>query len=518
MTRATAQAMPEWPIYARISGSVVIVGLGSIGRATLPLLLRHIGCDPTQITVIDPDDTHRSMVEQVGGRFQKVALTPANYRAVLAPLFQANPEQGFLINLSVDVDSAALMALCRELNTLYIDTVVEPWQGYYHNPELPMSARTNYALREAVLQQRRQYPEGPTAVSCCGANPGAVSWFVKQALLDLAAMLGMKTAVPATRAAWAHLMQRVGVTGVHIAERDTQRAATPKPAGVFVNTWSVEGLISEGLQPAETGWGTHEKSLPPMGRRHAKGCGAAIYLERPGAGTRIRSWTPATGAQHAFMITHNEAISIADYFTLRVGTRVAYRPTCCYAYHPTDATVLSLHEMAGAGWRRQPETHILGVDEIVAGADYLGVMLYGHAKNAYWYGSQLTIDEARHLAPHQNATGLQVSSAVLAGIVWALENPRRGIVEADEMDFLRCLEIQKPYLGSMLGVTTDWNPLVGRDQLFPEVIDNSDPWQFSNILVEDSVPESGPVKRTRPAADVVVKFQSRVAKARKATK
>lgn len=43
---------------------------------------------------------------------------------------------------------------------------------------------------------------------------------------------------------------------------------------------------------------------------------------------------------------------------------------------------------------------------------------------------------------YQNATGLQVTSAVLAGMVWALENPKAGIVEADEMDFRRCLEVQ----------------------------------------------------------------------------
>jgi len=49
-------------------------------------------------------------------------------------------------------------------------------------------------------------------------------------------------------------------------------------------------------------------------------------------------------------------------------------------------------------------------------------------------GSQLSIDETRDIAPYQNATGLQVTSAVLAGMVWALENPDAGIVEADEMD------------------------------------------------------------------------------------
>ena len=87
------------------------------------------------------------------------------------------------------------------------------------------------------------------------------------------------------------------------------------------------------------------------------------------------------------------------------------------------------------------------------------MLLYGHAKNAYWYGSQLSIEETRKLAPYQNATGLQVTSAVLAGIVWMLENPDRGLVEADEMDFRRCLEIQRPYLGPVFGAYTDWTPL-----------------------------------------------------------
>jgi homospermidine synthase len=57
-------------------------------------------------------------------------------------------------------------------------------------------------------------------------------------------------------------------------------------------------------------------------------------------------------------------------------------------------------------------------------------LLYGHARNAYWYGSQLSIEDKRKLAPYQNATGLQVTSAVLAGFVWMLANPDRGIVEA----------------------------------------------------------------------------------------
>jgi homospermidine synthase len=197
----------------------------------------------------------------------------------------------------------------------------------------------------------------------------------------------------------------------------------------------------------------------------------------------VRSWTPTAQAQHAFLVTHNESISIADFFTLRENGKVVYRPTCHYAYHPCDDAVLSLHEMAGSAWQMQSDWRILGEGEIVDGIDELGVLLYGHAKNAYWYGSQLSVEETRELAPYQNATGLQVTSAVLAGIVWMLENPDRGIVEADEMDFRRCLEVQRPYLGPVVGRYTDRTPADGRGGLFPDEVDRDDPWQFSNVLV-----------------------------------
>ena len=36
---------------------------------------------------------------------------------------------------------------------------------------------------------------------------------------------------------------------------------------------------------------------------------------------------------------------------------------------------------------------------------------------------------------------------------------------------------------AVIGCYTDWTPLVGRSELFPETIDTSDPWQFSNVLV-----------------------------------
>ena len=475
--------MTTWPVHATWNGPIVMIGFGSIGRGTLPLILRHIACDKTRITIIDPDPTWSHLAEKEGVTLVKQALTRKNHRNVLKPLLTAGPGQALIVNVSVDVASLDIMKLARATGALYVDTVIEPWPGFYYNTKLDNSARTNYAMRENMLALKRKLGAGPTAVSCCGANPGMVSWFVKQALLDLARGMKLKLAEPATREGWARFMRRVGVKGIHVAERDTQRSRNPKPLDCFVNTWSVDGFVSEGLQPAELGWGTHEKKLPFDGKRHKAGTGAAIYLTRPGADTRVRTWVPTAGAQFGFLVTHNEAISIADYYTVRKGSRAVYRPTCHYAYHPSNDAVLSLNEMFGAGGKRQSSAHILDESEIVDGGDELGVLLYGHRKNAYWYGSQLSIAEARKLAPYQNATGLQVTSAVLAGIVWAIENPNAGIVETDEMDFRRCLQIQMPYLGRLAGVYTDWTPLADRVKFFAEKLDTRNPWQFANIVV-----------------------------------
>jgi homospermidine synthase len=468
--------------HTAFSGRLVIIGFGSIGQGVLPLLLRHIDMRPDQITIITAELRGQEVAAEYGVRFVETALTRENYHSLLEEWLRRGD---LLLNVSVDVSSVALIELCRERGALYLDTCTEPWPGGYTDPNLPPAARSNYALRESALALRttqRGGNAGPTAILTHGANPGLVSHFVKQALIDVARAADPGAALPGDRAGWGRLAQRLGVKAIHIAERDTQVSTIPKAPGEFVNTWSIDGFFSEGSQPAELGWGTHERHFPDDGRRHDFGSQAAIYLMRPGAGTRVRSWTPLEGPYHGFLITHGESISIADYLTLRDGERVLYRPTCHYAYHPCDDAVLSLHELAGKNWQLQSRKRLM-MDEIVEGIDELGVLLLGPGKGVYWYGSRLSIEEARRVAPHNNATSLQVTAPVLAGVIWAIEHPERGVVEPEELDFARVLEICRPYLGEVVGVWGDWTPLHDRERLFPEDLDRDDPWQFKNIRV-----------------------------------
>ncbi len=465
--------------HVAFSGRLVMVGCGSIGQGVLPLILRHIDLPPARITIVNSDGRGAAVAAECGVSYLVRPLTRDNHQEVLTPLVGHGD---FLLNLSVDVSSVALITFCKRVGALYLDTCVEPWAGGYTDPTLTASQRSNYALRESALAIAAADPGGPTALITHGANPGLVSHFVKRALLDLARDTGLDTTMPTDRAGWGALARRLSVKVIHIAERDTQVANIPKQRDEFVNTWSVDGFVGEGCQPAELGWGTHETAWPADAARHDFGSGAAIYLQRPGASTRVRTWTPLEGPFHGFLITHNEAISIADYYTVRDGDAVLYRPTVHYAYHPCDDAVLSVHELAGKNWHLQSRTRLM-MNEIVSGMDELGVLLMGHSRGAYWYGSRLTIEQARALAPHNNATSLQVTAAVLAGVIWVMENPDRGVIEPDAIDHERILQITMPYLGDVVGVYSDWTPLADRERLFPEPVDRTDPWLFGNFRV-----------------------------------
>src|SRR5690349_18277377 len=237
-----------------------------------------------------------------------------------------------------------------------------------------------------MLEMGKKFKKGsPSALVTHGANPGLITHFIKQAVLDIARFRGLDAKKPTTREGWAKLMQSCGVKVIHVAEHDLQVTDVPKRQNEFVNTWSIPGFVGEGCQPAELGWGTHEKTLPENGVEHKVGSKAAIYLRQPGCITEVRSWTPKGGPMIGFLITHGESITTADYFTVfdNAGKPV-FRPTVHYAYHPCDDAVLSVREFQMKNFEMQPKVRLLN-EEIVEGIDELGALLMGDF-GAYWYG------------------------------------------------------------------------------------------------------------------------------------
>jgi homospermidine synthase len=481
----------------RFDHKVLFVGYGSVARCTLPIFVKHIQVPLENITVLDFEDQAEILkpwTEQ-GVCFVRQRITPENMGAILGKYLAAGD---LLIDLAWNIDCCDILQWCHDRGVLYLNTSVEVWDPYDGSDRKHPTERTLYHRHMAIRDMTSQWKTpGPTAVVEHGANPGLISHFVKQGLIDIGQQVLEDKIVAGQDAekleqlirdqAFNHLAKTLGVKVIHVSERDTQITDKPKQVDEFVNTWSIEGLREEGTTTAEMGWGTHEKELPPLAFEHSRGPKNQICLARMGMNTWVVSWVPDFPI-HGMVIRHGEAFTISDRLTVWDGDKPVYRPTVHYAYCPCDAAINSLTELRGRDYQLQPKLRILS-DEIISGADILGALLMGHPYNSWWTGSRLTIEEARRLVPHQNATTMQVAVSVVAAAIWALENPSRGVCVPEDLPHESILQIAKPYLGDFLSVPSDWTPLKHYVNMFDgfnrPVIDWDDPWQFKNFLITD---------------------------------
>ncbi|MCS5616601.1 MAG: saccharopine dehydrogenase NADP-binding domain-containing protein [Pirellulales bacterium] len=471
---------------------VVFIGFGSVARCTLPILFDHVAVPPDRVTIVDFDPEEDVLAPWIAKGVQVVRdkITPDSLDRTLGKLLAAGD---ILIDLAWNIDTGVMIDWCHHRGVRYLNTAVELWDPYDVAPGTHPTELTLYARHMRLREIRDGWREpGPTAVVEHGANPGLISHFTKQALLDIAAACLDERKVTGERAeriqghadarAFNHLAHELGVKVIHCSERDTQIGNRPKEIDEFVNTWSVEGFREEGTMTAELGWGTHEQELPEFAYEHTDGPGGQICLARMGINTQVASWVPG-GPIVGMVVRHGEAFTITDHLTVWRNGRAIYRPTMHYAYCPCDAAIASLWELRGRDYEIQPAERIM-YDEIICGDDILGAFLMGHPLGAWWCGSILSIEESRRLVPGQNATTMQVAVSAVAAVMWMIRNADCGLLVPDDLPHDEILDVAKPYLGDFVSTKSDWRPpartAAARRGDDPDAI-----WQFRNFLLAD---------------------------------
>jgi homospermidine synthase len=478
----------------RFDSKVLIIGYGSVARCTLPIMLKHIQIPYENITIVDFEDKASALRKWTskGIKYQKQRITPENIDAVLSEHLSPG---GLLIDLAWNIDANTIIKWCHDHDVLYLNTSLEVWDSVAEIGCKDPFEKSLYCRQMRLKEMANEWDGGATAVIEHGANPGLISHFVKQALVDISERLIADKKVSEEEAErlrdlakakdFAELSMILNVKVIHCSERDTQITNDPKKVDEFVGTWSIEGLREEGTAPAELGWGTHEKTLPSLAFIPTHGPRNQIMLAQMGMNTWVRSWVPNCEIV-GMAIRHGEAFGLSDKLTVWKDGSPVYRPTVNYAYMPCDETIVSLHELRCRNYELQPKLRILKEKEIVSGADILGALLMGHEYGSWWCGSVLSIEQARKLAPGQNATTVQVALGVVSAVMWMIENPREGLCTPEDLPHDYVLSIAKPYLGDFLSMPSDWTPLSNRKVYFKENpanrCDDGDMWQFRNYL------------------------------------
>ena len=330
---------------------ILFVGYGAVAQCALPILTKHLKVPANNITVMDFQDRAAALKKLApkGVNFVLDRVTRENLSPLLSRYLSAGD---ILIDLAWNIDCCEILQWCRDRGVLYVNTSTELWDPYEgaatkHPTELTLYWR-HMNLRKMTAKWTKG---GPTAVIEHGANPGLISHFAKQGLIDIGERLIAEKKASGKYAedlrrfiseqSFNQLAQRLGVKVIHVSERDTQITDKPKQVDEFVNTWSVEGFHEEGVTVSEMGWGTHEKELPPFAYEHKEGPRNQICLARMGMNTWVNSWVP-NYCINAMVVRHGEAFTLSDKLTVWENGKAVYRPTVHYAYCPSDCAIASL--------------------------------------------------------------------------------------------------------------------------------------------------------------------------------
>jgi homospermidine synthase len=510
------------PIAAKTlpwDNKIVFFGFGSVAECVLPILVRHLEVDFTNIIILDALDKSKVLEKWIeeGVTFIQRRVVEDNFTKTMEEFLS---EGDLLIDLAYDIDCRELLQYCRDHGILYVNTSVEEWDYTEGFDERSPYDKSLYARQQELDEEINSWPDnkGTTAVIDHGANPGLISHFMKQGLIDLAKKRGVS--IESTKENdYATLAQKLGVKVVLDTERDTQISNTPRQPGEFLNTWSVLGFVEEGTSPAELGWGTHEKEMPENSTVPDVGPKNQIFLSRMGMDTKVKVFVPhnkddtieitqkdvdknneATGNRAEMistteegdqivgvLIRHGESYSISRFLTTKDNK---YRPTSYYGYCMADCAIASMNELRGNDYRPLPRQRIIYDNEIVGGADTLGCLIGGYdKKHIWWCGTSLNIRDAKRLVPLQNSTTIQVSISLVAAVMWAIENPQNGFCRVEDLPHDYILNICKPYLGQFISKEFTWNPGLHATNWFNErkdkEIDKANLWGFQNFLVRE---------------------------------
>jgi len=477
----------------KFNNNILIIGYGSVSRCTLPIILDHIDVSREKITIIDFEDKSKELepFTKTGIKYVQEKITPKNLKSILDKYAGKN---GLIIDLAWNIGAIDILTWCHDNNCLYSNTSVELWDPYKNED---IFEKTLYWRQMQLKELKEKWGENSTtAILDHGANPGLISHFIKQGLLDITERVIKDKKLSETKIKelikhrenkdFPNIARVLGVRVIHCSERDTQITNKPKEVNEFVNTWSIEGFREEGIAPAEMGWGTHEKRHPLLAFQAPYGPRNQIFLAQMGMNTRVKSYVPEIGPIEGMVIRHGEAFGISDRLTVYdKDGHASYRPTVHYAYMPCHEAISSLYELRARNYVLQEKLRIMG-DEITTGKDILGALIMGHPYNSWWTGSILSIEESRKLAPHQNATTLQVAAGIISAVRYMIENPKKGMLIPDDIPHDYILNIAKKYLGEFHSKPYDWTPLKSRPVFFKEnpehLMVDKDPWQFENFI------------------------------------
>lgn len=438
----------------------VFVGLGSIGKPAVHLLDRFASVDYRNVHLVDQLDMRGEpalqRALQQGATFTQRRLEDGDWE----PFFRSLDLKPLdvVIDLTTDTNGPKIVETVRKLSLMYLNSAMEiNW--HYSSDDVYESSLLRRTHLTQEVHRANPDPHNASHIYDFGMNPGVISHFAIRGLLDvaghvLAARKDPLLAEYVEKKQYNMIAKHLDLHTIHSSEVDTQIARNWKPDGTFICTWSVMGLLEESCEPAQAGWGTHERSLQ-------KDC---VIIGKEGVGFKThaykklhRSYVPNEEFV-GMVIPHGEAFSLN-----RALTAPNYAPTVHYVYRLPLQTKALLEGMSYEELCKVEKYRVLNSrEDDLVGEDKVGALLIfprnpvtGENKPwTYWFGSIL----GQGSSPLFGPTSMQVVSGVLTATRYLLENNQMGPMFPERLPLDFVLRHTLPHMGKIVSSETEWRP------------------------------------------------------------
>jgi len=468
-----------------VKSKIIIFGCGSVGKCCLYYLKNFFQFKNEQVYIIDKDDSVFSFptVKQAimdGVTSLHYTITRDNIVELLDKVLKIE-KYDIIIDLTTNTPTYDIYKECRLRNILYINTSIEEDKELTSFDSCPTDGGIflQHMNLQMIADKTRDEANNVTSVIEFGMNPGLISVFVKQGIMDLAKNVieyykksSTDRKMPVDFAKYfkeanhRKLAELLRIRAIHCSEIDTQ-VPSRRPRERFINTWSCVGLITEGIEPAEIQIGTHEYKLPFTKDQVSEVLPQLVLTKISGQDIKIRSIVPLKMRVDGSVeftniegrcIHHGEGISLNRY----LGT-FKYSPTMHYAYKLSPFTEEALDKYPKGDLIKISKDSkywkVLNMyDDNLVGTDNVGALFImdenpytGSRKVPYcfWTGSILNTDYTKKVLgdSYFGPTTIQVMAGILSGVSWMYKNRNKGLVFGEDLDDNYIIELAKPYLG-----------------------------------------------------------------------
>ena len=416
---------------------ILFLGFGAIAQSFFSKLITETEFNSNMIYCVDADIRNESVFCDLGGKkehFHFKKLDQFNYESILEPL----NENDYFLDFATDIKNLDLLNYVIKHKIHYLSLADSSWIG----DSDWLNIHQHFLEYKKI--HHKQNKNLPTTILQFGMNPGLVSCFVKQCLIEIVDKDNgqfvsknreyLKQLVSSKK--FNVLAKKLKVRFVVEVDNDNQIFDIVKKDNIVYSPWCPPAFRFESISAPEISFGTKK-----LFYQYDEVCDCDfkdyfVSLPKPSIECEEVFFSPQ-GEAKGYIAGHEEIFTIGDY--LSYGR---YKPTVLFIYSPCDLAIESVKDTRSV---KTPLYQLVVRDELLKGGESVGIIIQGENFTSRYYGNYLDSAEI-----NETATVLQVSGSAMAAFKYMLNHPNEGILLPEDLDIDETINYAKKYLKTFI--------------------------------------------------------------------